>query len=57
MRKKKQEIKQPYRFWRWLILSVARIKRLYFLAWGIIGLLIALCFKSDILALLHKVGL
>lgn len=57
MRKKKQEIKQPYRFLRWLILSVARIKRLYFLAWGIIVLLIALCFKSDIFALLHKVGL
>lgn len=57
MRKKKQEIKQPYRFWRWLILSIARIRRLYFLAWGIIALLIALCFKSDILMLWHKVGL
>lgn len=57
MRKKKQEIKHPYRFWRWLILSVARIKRLYFLAWGIIVLLIALCLKSDILTLWHKVVL
>ena len=57
MKKKKQELKQPYRFLRWLILSVARIRRLYFLAWGLILVLLAFCFRADIAALWRGAGL
>ena len=51
----KKTNKQPYHFWQWLILSIARIKRLYFLAWGIVILLIIALYKTDIGAFLGKV--
>ena len=52
----KQRKKQKYNFWRWLILTIARIKRLYFLAWGIVILLIVAFFRTDITAFLSKVN-
>lgn len=52
----KQRKKQKYNFWRWLILTIARIKRLYFLAWGIVILFIVAFFRADITALLGKVS-
>ena len=44
--------KKQYQFWRWLILSVVRIKKLYALVWGIIILLIVLGLKTDLVHLL-----
>lgn len=39
--------KKHYQFWRWLILSIVNIKKLYALAWGIIFLLIIAFLKTD----------
>ena len=44
--------KKNYQFWRWLILSVVRIKKLYALTWGIIVLLIVVCLKTDLARLI-----
>ncbi len=41
-----------YQFWRWLILSIVRIKKLYALTWGIVILLIIVCLKTDLVHLL-----
>ncbi len=41
-----------YQFWRWLILSIVRIKKLYTLTWGIVILLIIVCLKTDLVRLL-----
>ena len=40
--------KKNYQFWRWLILTVARTKKLYALAWGVVILLIIACLKTDL---------
>ncbi len=53
MKRKKQKCK--CNFWRWLILTIARIKRLYFLVWGIVILLITACLKTDIVSVLGKI--
>ncbi len=52
----KKNKKQKYNFWRWLILTIARIKRLYFLAWGIVILLIVAFFRADITAFLGSIN-
>ena len=44
--------KKHYQFWRWLILTIARTKKLYALAWGIVILLITACLKTDFVRLL-----
>ena len=44
-----------YQFWRWLILSIVRIKKLYALTWGIILLLVVVCFKADFANLLRSI--
>lgn len=44
--------KKNYQFWRWLILSIVRIKKLYALAWGIVILLIIAGLKTDIIRIL-----
>ena len=40
-----------YQFWRWLILTIVRIKKLYALAWGVVILLIIACLKTDMVRL------
>lgn len=44
--------KKHYQFWRWLILTIVRIKKLYALTWGVIILLIIACLKTDFARLL-----
>ncbi|MBR1600789.1 MAG: hypothetical protein IJ677_04350 [Alphaproteobacteria bacterium] len=44
--------KHQYHFWRWLILSVVKIPRLYVLVWGFIGLCALAVLKSDIITLI-----
>ena len=51
MAKKAIKPKQKYWFWRWIILSIIRFNKLYFLAWGILILSMLFCFKDDIAAL------
>ena len=48
-----KQAKQKYWFWRWIILSVIRFNKLYFLVWGILILSMLLCFKTDIISLLE----
>lgn len=43
--------RHQYRFWRWLILSVVHIPKLYVLVWGIIGLCALAVIKGDFVAL------
>lgn len=43
--------KKHYQFWRWLILTIVRIKKLYALAWGVVILLIIACLKTDVVRL------
>lgn len=38
--------KHQYRFWRWLILSIVSIPRLYVLAWGVLLVCALAVFKS-----------
>ncbi|MBP5215828.1 MAG: hypothetical protein J6039_04645 [Alphaproteobacteria bacterium] len=45
--------KKQYRFWRWLILSIVRIPKLYVLVWGILVVLALLGFKNDIWSLVR----
>lgn len=52
MTKKKLKPKQKYWFWRWIILSVVRFDKLYFLAWGILILGMIACFKADLTGLI-----
>ncbi len=44
--------KKNYQFWRWLILSIVRIKKLYALTWGIVILLIIAGLKTDLVRIL-----
>lgn len=39
--------KHEYRFWRWLILSIVQIPRLYVLVWGIVLLTALIVIKID----------
>ncbi len=55
MGKKDKVIKQKYWFWRWIILSVIRFQKLYFLVWGILILGAIVCFKTEIISLLKEV--
>ena len=55
MGKKDKVIKQKYWFWRWIILSVIRFQKLYFLVWGILILGTIICFKTEIISLLQEV--
>ncbi len=44
----KDKSKHKYWFWRWIILSIIRFDKLYFLVWGILFLSMLVCFKTDI---------
>ncbi|MBQ9271107.1 MAG: hypothetical protein IJ218_02430 [Alphaproteobacteria bacterium] len=46
--------KKNYQFWRWLILTIARTKKLYALAWGIILLLLVACLKTEFINILRS---
>ena len=50
--KKKSKEKEHYRFWKWLILNIVNIPRLYVLAWGIILLLLTIFWQTDILRII-----
>lgn len=43
--------RHQYRFWRWLIMSIVRIPKLYVLAWAFIGLCALAVFKCDFTAI------
>ncbi|MBR3675989.1 MAG: hypothetical protein IKN71_02525 [Alphaproteobacteria bacterium] len=49
--------KKNYRFWRWLILTIVRVDKLYALTWGIVILLVLACIKSDLASLLARLML
>ncbi len=49
--------KKNYQFWRWLILSIVRIKKLYALVWGIVILLIIAGLKTDLIRILGSLWL
>ena len=55
MTKKKVQPKHKYWFWRWIILSVIRFDKLYFLVWGMLILSMLFCFKADISALVGAI--
>ena len=44
--------RHQYRFWRWLIISVVRIRKLYILVWGLLGLCALAVLKFDVIALI-----
>jgi len=46
--------KKNYRFWRWLILTIVRVDKLYALTWGIVILLVLACLKCDLASLLTR---
>jgi len=46
--------RHQYRFWRWLILSVVSIPKLYVLAWGIIFLCALAVLKGDVIGLIDE---
>lgn len=46
--------KKNYRFWRWLILMIVRVDKLYALAWGIVVLLVLICLKNDLVTLVVR---
>ena len=46
-----EKAKHKYWFWRWIILSIIRFNKLYFLVWGILILGMIACFKNDISSL------
>lgn len=50
--KMKNSKKHEYRFWRWLILSIVRIPKLYILVWGIMFLAALAVIKIDLPQLL-----
>ena len=43
-----------YHFWRWLIMQIVNIPRLYVLVWGLVILLLAICLKADMAALIGR---
>jgi len=47
-----KQAKHKYWFWRWIILSIVRFDKLYFLVWGILILGMVICFKNDISGLI-----
>ena len=47
--------KSGYRFWRWLIVQIVRVPKLYVLAWGIVILLFIACVKTDIAVMLSGI--
>ena len=44
--------RHPYRFWRWLIISMVRIPKLYILVWGLLGLCALAVLKCDVITLI-----
>lgn len=48
----KRKNKQHYRFWRWLIMSVIKIPKLYVLVWGLLGVCALAVAKTDIVSLI-----
>lgn len=50
-----KKAKQKYWFWRWIILSIIRFNKLYFLVWGILVLSMLACFKTDIISLIGDI--
>mgnify|MGYP007069850745 CR=1 FL=1 len=52
MAKKTIKQKQKYWFWRWIILSVIRFDKLYFLVWGVLVLSMLFCFKADLITVI-----
>lgn len=48
----KNSKKHEYSFWRWLILSIVRIPKLYILVWGIMFLAALAVIKIDLPQLL-----
>lgn len=48
MKKQSKQKKQKYQFWRWLILSVVHIRRLYWLVWGALIVLLLIGLKVNI---------
>jgi len=44
--------RHQYRFWRWLILSVVNIRKLYVLVWGMIALCALAVLKGDVITLI-----
>ena len=51
----KQKNRCHCHFWRWLILSVVRIPKLYVLAWGILILLLTTVLRTDMAKILASV--
>lgn len=47
--------KSDYHFWRWLIMQIVRVPKLYVLAWGIVILLIIACLKTELAVLLSGI--
>lgn len=47
--------KSGYHFWRWLIVQIVRVPKLYVLAWGIVILLFIACVKTDIAVMLSGI--
>jgi len=47
--------KSKYCFWRWLIMQIVRIPKLYVLAWGVVILLIVAFMKADLSLLLSGI--
>jgi cytochrome c oxidase subunit IV len=43
-----------YWFWRWIIMSIVRFNKLYFLVWGVLFLLTVISLKTDILNLIGE---
>lgn len=54
MAKKDKQIRQRYWFWRWMILSIIRFQKLYFLVWGILFLMAIICFKVELMTLFER---
>ncbi len=50
-----KDTKQPYRFWRWLILTILRFPKLYTLVWGIIILFAIICIKIDLSGIISRI--
>lgn len=50
----KQEKRQHYKFWRWLILSIVDKPKLYVLVWGILFIAAAALFKTDIISVIAR---
>ena len=44
--------RHQYRFWRWLIISMVCIPKLYVLVWGLLGLCALAVLKCDVITLI-----